>query len=133
MFVSFFINVFTWSYKVSCEVDHNDVDHNLHSLPNLYWHYQPVLRLAVVFEFLQMTLLINKFTHSCMGVGSSPGWELPYCKLWLQQLRDRAVSDFNMNSTVTAVGLTVALLSHKDMNMLMKTWLYHLYFPDIRR
>ena len=36
---------------------------NLHSLPYLYWHYKLVLRLAGVFGFLQMALLLNKFVH----------------------------------------------------------------------
>jgi len=33
------------------------------SLPNLYWHYKPILRLAGVVGFLQMTLLMNNFAH----------------------------------------------------------------------
>jgi len=33
------------------------------NLQYLYWHYIVVLRLAGVFGFLQMTLLLNKFAH----------------------------------------------------------------------
>ena len=32
-------------------------------LPYLYWHYKLILRLAGVFDFLQMTLPLNKFAH----------------------------------------------------------------------
>jgi len=41
----------------------NHLMQNLHSLPYLYWHYKLVLRLAGVFDFLQMTLPLNKFSH----------------------------------------------------------------------
>ena len=54
----------TWkSNKNSTDNYCASIDINMHSLPYLYWHYKLVLRLAGVFVFLQMTLLLNKFVH----------------------------------------------------------------------
>ena len=45
-----------------------DVDHFMwivHFLTTYIWHYKLIFRLAVVFGFLPVTLLLNKFSHPC--------------------------------------------------------------------
>jgi len=68
------MNVFTRIRKVSCQgFNLGYFMWKLLSLPNLYWHYRPILRLAGVFVLLQMTLLMNKFAHPCYAPGTTPG------------------------------------------------------------
>jgi len=46
-----------------------DVGHfmwNLHSLTNFNWHYKLISRLAGIFGFLSITLLLNKFAHPAL-------------------------------------------------------------------
>jgi len=59
------LHEFVWFVaKESTRFDVAHFMHNLHSLSNCIWHYKLIMRLAVVFVFLPMNLLLNKFAQS---------------------------------------------------------------------
>jgi len=64
------MNLFTRIRKVSCQAVYGISCRPFHekkrnSLLNCIWHYKMILRLAGVFGFVPMTLLLNKFARPC--------------------------------------------------------------------